>query len=60
MPVTQKFLQILEAMEPKIIPSSLNIQDREVKEMPTMETQIEREMMTPEGQKECQPRRITR
>ena len=52
MPVTQRFLQTLEAMEPRIIPSSLNIQGGEVKEMPTMETQIEREMMIPEGQRE--------
>ena len=52
MPVTQKFLQILEAMEPRIIPSSLNIQGGEVKERPTMETQIEREMMTSEGLRE--------
>ena len=52
MPVIQKLLQILEAMEQKTIPSSLSIQDGEVKEMPTMETQIEREMMTPEGLRE--------
>ena len=52
MPVTQRFLQLLEAMEPRIIPSSLNIQGGEVKEMPTMEIQIEREMMIPEGQRE--------
>ena len=45
-------MQILEAMEQKTIPSSLSIQDGEVKEMPTMETQIEREMMTPEGLRE--------
>ena len=51
MPVIRKFLQILEAMEPKIIPSSLNIQDGEVKETPTMEIQIEREMMIPGGQR---------
>ena len=51
MPVTQRFLQTLEAMEPRIIPSSLNIQSGEVKEMPTMEIQIEREMMIPEGQR---------
>ena len=52
MPVTQRFLQTLEAMEQKIIPSYLNIQDGEVKETPTMEIQIEREMMIPEGQRE--------
>ena len=52
MPITQNFLQTLEAMEPRIIPSSLNIQDGEVKEMPTMEIQIERKMMIPEGQRE--------
>ena len=52
MPVIQKLLEILEAMELKTIPSSLSIQDGEVKEMPTMEIQIEREMMTPEGQRE--------
>ena len=51
MPVTQRFLQTLEAMEPKIIPSYLNIRDGEVKETPTMEIQIEREMMIPEGQR---------
>ena len=52
MPVTQSFLQTLEIMEPKIIPSYLNIRDGEVKETPTMEIQIEREMMIPEGQRE--------
>ena len=51
MPVTQRFLQTLEAMEQKIIPSYLNIQDGEVKETPTMEIQIEREMMIPESQR---------
>ena len=51
MPVTQRFLQTLEATEPKINPSYLDIQDGEVKEMPTMEIQIEREMMIPEGQR---------
>ena len=38
-------------MEPRIIPSYLNIQDGEVKEMPTMEIQIEKEMMIPGGQR---------
>ena len=52
MPVIQKLLQILEAMELKTIPSSLSIQDGEVKEIPTMETQIERDIMTPEGLRE--------
>ena len=51
MPVTQRFLQTLEAMEPKIIPSYLNIRDGEGKETLTMEIQIEREMIIPEGQK---------
>ena len=51
MPVTQRFLQTLEAMEPRITPSSLNIQGGELKEMPTMEVQIEREMMIPECQR---------
>ena len=51
MPVTQRFLQTLEAMEQKIIPSYLNIRDGEVKETPTMEIQIEREMMIPKSQR---------
>ena len=50
MPVTQRFLQTLEAMEQKIIPSCLDIRDGEVKETPTMEIQIERKMMIPEDQ----------
>ena len=36
-------------MEQKTIHSSLSIQDGDVKEMPTMETQIERKIMTSEG-----------
>ena len=51
MPVTQNFLQTMEIMEQKIIPSYLNFWDGEVKETPTMEIQIERGMMIPEGQR---------
>ena len=51
MPLTQRFLQTLEAMEQKIIPSNLNIRDGEVKEMPTIESQTEREMMIPKSQR---------
>ena len=51
MPVTQNFLQTMEIMEQKIIPSYLSFRDGEVKETPTMEIQIEREMMIPEGQR---------
>ena len=39
-------------MEQKTIHSSLSIQDEEVKEVPTMGTQAEREMMTSEGLRE--------
>ena len=52
MPATPKFLQIMEIMEQKIIPSYLDFRDGEVKETPTIEIQIEKEMMTPEGQRE--------
>ena len=51
MPVTQRFVQTLDEMAPRIIPSYLNIQNGEMKETPTMEIQIEREMMIPKSQR---------
>ena len=39
----------MEIMDQRIIPSYLSIPDREVKDTPTMETLIEKEMMIPEG-----------
>ena len=51
MPVIPK-LQIQEATEQKTIHSSSSIQDEEVKEVPTVETQTKREMMTSEGLRE--------
>ena len=48
---TLNFLQIMEIMEQKIIPSYSSFRDGGVKEMPTMEIQIEKEMMIPGGQK---------
>ena len=51
MPATLNFLQTMEIMEQKIIPSYLSFRDGEVKEMPKMEIQMEKEMMIPGGQR---------
>ena len=39
----------MEIMDQRIIPSYLSIPDGEVKDMPTMAIQIEKEIMIPEG-----------
>ena len=51
MPATLNFLQIMEIMEQKIIPSYSSFRDGGVKEMSTMDIQIKKEMMIPGGQK---------
>ena len=51
MPVTQNFLQTMEIIEQKIIPSYSSFRDGEVKETPTMKIQIKGEMMIPGGQR---------
>ena len=48
---TLNFLQIMEIMDQKIIPSYSSIRDGEVKDMPTKKIQIEKEMMMPGGQR---------
>ena len=52
MPVIPKLQQIQEATEQKTINFSLSIEDGEVKEVPTMETPTEREMIKAEGLRE--------
>ena len=50
--VIPKLQQMEEAREEKTIHSSLSMQDGVVKEVPTMEIQTERKMMTSEGLRE--------
>ena len=54
MQATLNYLQIMEIMDQTIIHFYSSSPDGEVKDMPTMDIQVEREIMIPEGQEEVE------